>query len=436
MFENLKQQWEDMDSKFRWVILGISALGVVVVGTRFYQERQKPSAPIEATKAVASAQPTATPNDGAAPATDPSYHLSVVPTTSRNQGLEVLQQQIEQMREEFAKMRNEANNGQSQNQIKLPSNSTSFNATSASNAATNPTDVVNLDAALPGKVTFDSPGSKTVSMNNGGVNAVGTQAMTPSDVKPTRHMKVLESEETPVKKIDAAEELGPTIPVNAGIEGVLLSGFNARPTGSIGGAAGSVNSANNVGAPFVSRLKGDAILPNHWKLSDIGDCFLGGSGIAVLSAGRAYVISDKLSCIASNGEVWEANISAYGLDVDGTLGLSGTVVTKQGSLLMQTALAGMASGLGSALSPTAVPSYNSNATNGSSPTYQYPSPSVVMGTAVGSGVNQASAQLAKFYLEFAKEIFPVVEVVAGTRVTWILKESVTLKKRISQKASK
>ena len=85
----------------------------------------------------------------------------------------------------------------------------------------------------------------------------------------------------------------------------MLTGINARPSGSIGGAVGSVNSANKVGAPFVSRVKGEAIMPNGWRLADLGDCFLGGSGIAILSTERAYVIADNLSCIATNGKVYE-----------------------------------------------------------------------------------------------------------------------------------
>jgi conjugal transfer pilus assembly protein TraB len=49
-------------------------------------------------------------------------------------------------------------------------------------------------------------------------------------------------------------------------------------------------------------------------------------------------------------------------------------------------------------------------------------------TAVGTGINNAASQLSRFYLEFARETFPVIEIIAGTRVTWILKESVEFKK--------
>ena len=218
------------------------------------------------------------------------------------------------------------------------------------------------------------------------------------------------------------------------MESVLLSGFNARASGSVAGAVGSAStSANNVGAPFVTRLKGDAILPNGWRIPDLGDCYLGGSAVAVLSAERAYSIANQLSCIKPNGEVYEGPVKAYALDVDGTLGLACKVVSKQGSLLMQAALTGMVSGLGAALSPTSIPTYNSNGTNGSTQSYQFPNLGAVAATSAGAGVQQASSQLSKFYLQYASEVFPVCEVVSTTRATWVLEETVVLKRRTDTK---
>ena len=101
-------------------------------------------------------------------------------------------------------------------------------------------------------------------------------------------------------------------------------------------------------------------------------------------------------------------------------------MTKQGSLLAKTALAGVASGLGTAFAPTALPSYNQNAQSGDRQGVQYPNPGLIAGSALGGGVNEAGRALAKFYLDYAKEMFPVIEVNAGTRVTWILKETVEL----------
>ena len=80
-----------------------------------------------------------------------------------------------------------------------------------------------------------------------------------------------------------------------------------------------------------------------------------------------------------------------------------------------------------------MPSYNTNVGSGSEQSFTYPSPSYLAGTAVGQGINHAATELSQFYLNFAKETFPVVEVTAGTRVTWILKEDIVLKKRTPKK---
>jgi conjugal transfer pilus assembly protein TraB len=297
------------------------------------------------------------------------------------------------------------------------------------------TATVNLNAPIePGKVDFneDSKPPKKNGASDGHEPDGGISAPRPAPPE----MKVWDSRDKPAslsKAVDVVPSI--IIPVNSGLDAVMLSGVNARQPGSSTGAAGASTSALNVGAPFVTRLKGDAILPNGWKLSQLGDCFLGGSAVAILSTERANAIADTLSCISPSGEVWEGPVKAYALDVDGTLGIAGKVVSKQGSLLMQAALAGLASGLGSALAPTGLPSYNGNAVSGQSQGYQLPNASLIAGSAVGQGVNTAAAQLSKFYLEFAREIFPVVEVVAGTRVTWILKESIELKKTYTQKVA-
>jgi conjugal transfer pilus assembly protein TraB len=217
-----------------------------------------------------------------------------------------------------------------------------------------------------------------------------------------------------------------TVPINSALESVMLTGINARSNSSGGVASGTILSANNVGAPFVSRLKGSAILPNGWRVSEFNDCFISGTGIAILSSERANVISNVMSCIDKRGNVYEAKIKAYGVDLDGIQGISGRVVSKQGSLLAKTALAGVASGLGGAFSPTPIPGYNQNMQSGDRQGIQYPNPSLIAGSALGGGVNEAGKALAKFYLDYAKEMFPVIEVNAGTRITWILQETVEL----------
>jgi conjugal transfer pilus assembly protein TraB len=425
-----------MDQKFRVLIGAIAICGIGFILFRAAQP-DKP-APADAAQ-------------GALPSTQARDAVTKVqsrflPETLRNQGIEEIQTKVEALSADLASMKSALKDAQAQRRGQAES----APGMGASSAA----------ASMPGMAGLDSPvssvdwtapgvpraGAKPTGRSGapdfsapGAAPNLGTSLGAPVEAasEPDRkRMQVWPAEHASGERAGAADAGGPVIPVNSALESVMLSGINARPSGSIGGAVGSVTAANNVGAPFVTRIKGDAILPNGWKLSDIGDCFLGGSGIAVLSTERAYVIADNLSCVAANGEVYEAPIKAYGLDVDGTLGIAGKVVSKQGALLLQAALTGMASGLGAALAPTSIPAYNSNAVNGSTTGLQFPNPAGVAQTAVGQGINQAASQLSKFYLDYAKETFPVVEVVSGTRVTWVLKESVELKRQLKKVATK
>lgn len=413
--ETFKQKWDELDPKFKIAMVGIGVVGVIVVGANAYRNSTKP--------VVEKVEPVQARPSGAGGADDlNAMKLRVLPQPNRNQGLEDVTSTLSRMEGQFAALRGEVAD------LKQKAAMTALQAQQPLQAAPpklGPISAVELDRPLPGAapppVSFDAPSAQAPQVGK------GTGEAPPAAPPSPPQMKIWES--TSAADIEAlSEKPNPVIPVNSGLEAVMLSGVNARPSGSIAGAVGSATSANSVGAPFITRIKGDAILPNGWKLADLGDCFLSGSAVAVLSTERAYAISDKLSCISEKGEVWEADIKAYALDVDGTLGLAGKVVSKQGSLLLQSALTGMASGLGAALTPTAVPSYNTNPSSGSTQSVQFPNPTTLATTAVSQGINQAASQLSKFYLEYAREIFPVVEVTAKTRVTWILKESVELKR--------
>jgi conjugal transfer pilus assembly protein TraB len=438
MFDDLRQDWQDTNPKVRWAFIGAGVIGMTLIGAH-HLLKQAPAADAMATQDEAPAT-----NAGSVPgaADAQAFHQrSALPSSQRNQGLEDMELKLQTLNDKLDRQTKELDTLRAAN----GANATGVQAgvpmsvsRPAPSAPSSQAGSVDLDSMLPGP-TFPegSPGKANArdgARSNGLLNGLDGDA---SAAEPApAHMKIWAedgaAESASLTTVAGAEHDETfVVPVNAALEGVLLSGFNARPTGAVAGAVGNnaQTSANEVGAPFVSRLKGEAILPNGWRLADLGDCFLGGSGVAVLAAERAYVISSELSCVAPNGDVWEAPIKAYGLDVDGTLGLAGKVVSKQGSLLMQAALTGVVAGLGTMLSPTSIPAYNVTATGGGTTGYQYPNIGALAATALGQGVNSASQQLSHFYLQYATEVFPVVEVVSGTRVTWVVRESVTLHRR-------
>jgi len=433
MFDTFKQDWKDTKPAQRWAYIGVLAVGLTAIGAHSLLKRNAESEsgvdPAQAGQGGASDAPTAA-----------AFHeRSALPTSQRNQGLEDMQLSVQRLQEQLDKLAKAQDAQRSAAAVGIGSGGAGSSNSSPAGGAGGQGANVDLDSMIPSPTFPEGASRQSGVRGSGGVAGGGAAAQDGAASSPSPeagHMKVWaddsasESAELP-KVATAQQDDSFVVPVNAALDGVLLSGFNARPTGSVAGAVGNnaQTSANDVGAPFVTRLKGDAILPNGWHIPLLGDCFLGGSGIAVLAAERAYAISSELSCIDPSGEVWEAPIKAYALDVDGTLGLAGHVVSKQGSLLMQAALTGAAAGLGTALSPTSIPTYSSNGSNGSTAGYQYPNLGALGYTAVGQGVSSAAQQLSRFYLQYASEVFPVIEVVSGTRVTWVLRQSVELHRR-------
>lgn len=191
------------------------------------------------------------------------------------------------------------------------------------------------------------------------------------------------------------------IPSGAMFTGVLLNGLDA-PTSS---------AAQKNPTPAVMRVKREAVLPNYAAI-DVRECFLLAAGYGQLSTERALMRAETLSCVRSDGQVFETKLEAYIVGSDGKVGVPGRLVSKQGQLIAQSLMAGVFGGLGQALNRTRVPSLNINPAMGNS-IYQSESVDSIFQSGISSGVATSANMIAKFYLDMAKETFPVVEVPAG-----------------------
>lgn len=419
--------WNELEPKKKIFLVVLALSGATAIGVHHFVNANDKTEEDPAANYAAPDQ-----SSGGATLPNQGVHFSVLPQTTRNQGLEDMNSRLDHIEGMFKQYMENGLPPSGRRSVNDPPPQAPTASEGDGSSAS-----VNLDAPLDtDKVQFDEQKSNNSGkLNRGAINsAANTNDFATANNEPEApavpQMKIWPSEESSTPSKSTASDMpSVTIPVNSALEGVMLSGINARQPGASTGAAGSITSAQNVGAPFVTRLKGVALLPNGWKVSNLADCWIGGSAVAILSTERANAISDTISCIYSNGEIWEAPIKAYALDTDGTMGIAGKVVSKQGSILLQSALAGVASGLGTALAPAPLNSFNSNAVPGQVQGYQLPNGAMIAGTALGQGLSNASTQLSKFYLDYAREIFPVVEVSAGTRVTWILKESIELKKK-------
>lgn len=204
------------------------------------------------------------------------------------------------------------------------------------------------------------------------------------------------------------------VPAGSNFEGVLMNGMDA-PTSSV---------AQKNPVPALIRIKTDAILPNRYRY-DVRECFSIVSGFGVLSTERAQLQTITLSCVKTDGAVIETKLEGYIVGEDGKVGLRGRLVTKQGQLLAKSMVAGFLSGIGQAMAPMAVPQMNINP--GSNMQFQTPTVNQIATSGLAQGVATSANNVSQFYLNMAKEMFPVIEIDANRRVTIVLLKGIELK---------
>ena len=195
------------------------------------------------------------------------------------------------------------------------------------------------------------------------------------------------------------------------MEATLLSGLDAP--------AVSKGEAHPV--PVLLRIKAPAVLPNLVR-ANLKGCFIIAEGLGNLASERADLRLVSLSCIDRKGRaVIDQKVKGFIVDTDGKIGLRGRVVSKMGSVLARAFLARFVSGAGNILS-----SQSYSITTSPSGTLSTIKPGEAAQAGLGMGVQQASSELMRFYLELARQSIPVVEVLPTRNVTAVISEGVEL----------
>ena len=184
---------------------------------------------------------------------------------------------------------------------------------------------------------------------------------------------------------------------------ILVSGIDA-PTGG---------AAQSDPMPILMRLVNDGKLPNFFE-SGIKDCHIVGAGYGDIAAERAYIRLEKLSCVTEDGYVLESGLKGYVTGEDGKAGFRGKVVSKQGSLIAKSLLAGVFSGMGNAISQQ----YQTVSTSalGSVKTLD---PKKVGEAGFATGASTSLEKVADYYLKRANEVYPIIEI-ASERIGEII----------------
>jgi conjugal transfer pilus assembly protein TraB len=191
---------------------------------------------------------------------------------------------------------------------------------------------------------------------------------------------------------------------------VLLGGLDA-PTGG---------QAQTNPQPVLLRLADHAFLPNRFR-SAVKECFVIGAGYGDISAERAYIRTENLSCVRHDGRTLEVKIHGSIFGEDGKVGVRGRLVTKQGQILANALIAGVVSGIGQAFqasaTTTAISPLGAVSTIASGKELE---------AGLSTGVGRAMDRLAQYYISLAEKTFPVIEVDAGRNVDVVLTQGVAI----------
>jgi conjugal transfer pilus assembly protein TraB len=198
-----------------------------------------------------------------------------------------------------------------------------------------------------------------------------------------------------------------SLPMGSMLEGTLITGLDA-PTAS---------QAKQQPFPALFRVKHEALLPNRWR-TDIRECFLIASGYGDLASERAYLRAEAISCVRDDGTMMESIMDAFATGEDGKNGLRGRLVSKQGAMIGQALMGGFIQGIANIYKPARVPQLSLTA-NQTDP-YSRPSPELALQEGLGSGMQSAGKLVADYYIDLARHTFPIIEIDAGRKVTFIV----------------
>jgi len=203
------------------------------------------------------------------------------------------------------------------------------------------------------------------------------------------------------------------LPAGSFMRGVLLAGLDA-PTGG--------QSQQNP-HPVLIEVLDMASLPNKFK-ADYKNCRIVGNGVGDLSSERAYIRLDRMSCITEDGGAIDVAVKGFVADQSGKNGVRGRLVSKQGAVLANALLAGVASGMGHAFTQssttTSVSPLGSTQTVDSGKEFQ---------AGMGQGIGKAMDQLAKYYIQLAEKMFPIIEVDAGQPIDIVLTKGLSVARK-------
>jgi conjugal transfer pilus assembly protein TraB len=189
-------------------------------------------------------------------------------------------------------------------------------------------------------------------------------------------------------------------------------------------ASAGVNSQTDP-LPVVLRVTGPArsVYQNGRLLTTkIEGCLINGAARADLSSEKVYVKLQKMTCPQPGGRYAVSEVKGF-IAFAGKTGVRGRVVSREGSLITQAFIAGLAGGFGRGFSANANSVFQGTniSTNGQRSKL---SGGEILEGGLGEGVAQSGDMVSKYLIERAEQYQPVIEMPTGIDVEIVFLEGV------------
>lgn len=191
------------------------------------------------------------------------------------------------------------------------------------------------------------------------------------------------------------------------MKAVLLNGIDAPTSGG----------AQAEPYPVLMSIVDLTTLPNRFKV-DMRECFVIGAGYGNLSDERAYIRTERLSCVRKNGQAVDFDITGHIIGEDGKLGVRGRLVSKQGQQIAMALFAGTLGGFATAMKPTGTVKLDIGGDEGA--TVNRANVGDVLASAGLGGAGSALDRIAQYFLKMAEKLFPVIEIDAGRTIEVVI----------------
>lgn len=204
------------------------------------------------------------------------------------------------------------------------------------------------------------------------------------------------------------------IPPGTNMRVMLVQGMDAPTSGQ-----GQTNPH-----PALFSVIDAANLPNGFT-GDLEGCVITGNGYGDISSERAYIRTDRLSCIDVSGGAIDVKLTGYAAGEDGKAGIRGRIVAKTGAMLANAMWAGLGAGFSQTLQSAATTT-TTNPLGGVTSTID--SNQLLRAGAAG-GASKAMDMLARYYIKLAENTFPVVEINAERVIDIVVTKGFTIERQ-------